>query len=186
MRQSKPRAIPWRTRPPSASASRPCESARRRHHPGERPRSPFHRWGSTQLAAEAAMATRTKSVVVELKNSGPVKVTPRRLLCLHTTSQLRCLRVLRTTKTNLSGGSAGPPSSSKAPDDERLRIMHRTPPPGPNVILPAFNARSRPAPLRSPIASTSRLNCGNPSYTTSAWVDVSADTKQRFVAQRLA
>jgi hypothetical protein len=37
MRQSKPRAIPWRTRPPSASASRPSESARRRHHPGERP-----------------------------------------------------------------------------------------------------------------------------------------------------
>jgi hypothetical protein len=181
MRQSKPRAIPWRTRPPSASATR------RRHHSGER-RSPFHRWGATHLATEAAMAARINvrrpaSVVVELKISGPVNATPNRLRCLHTTSQLRCLRSLKTTRTNLSGRFAGSPSSSKAPDDERLRIMHLTPSPGPTLILPAFNVRSRPAPLRSPIASTSRLNCGNPSYATNAWVDVSANTKQRFVAQ---
>jgi hypothetical protein len=117
--------------------------------------------GSTHLATEAAMAARINarlaaSVVVELKISGPVKATPNRLLCLHTTSQLRCLRLLKTTKTNSFGRSAGSPSSSKAPDDERLRIIHLIPSPGPNLILPAFNARSRPALLRSSIASASR------------------------------
>jgi hypothetical protein len=52
-----------------------------------RSRSPL---GSTHLATEAAMAALTKarraaSIVVEQKNSGPVKATPNLFLCLHTT-----------------------------------------------------------------------------------------------------